>query len=367
MSRQQPRDLTDDYSVRWFESGDRSGFLSLCDVQWDWTPTADWFDWKYVEDPYLSHVPITVAERDGEIVGAQGYLPCRIRRGEMSVLALQPTDAVVHPDHRRNGLYTRITKQAIDRYTDGDPAFFFNFPNESAFGAQQKLGWVAVDEVTNYYRLQRPAEVLDSVGVGSAARALGRAADSVASAYLGARDLSASVAEDVDVTTHSTVPAQTLASLYDSAPPAKLHVHRDSQFYRWTFDAPNYDHTTYVARREGRPIGALTTRTRDGKKVLIADALPPNSHSEAFTKLLAVLLEDNEDANIIAVSDSTLPRELLAKFGFVSDERPLLSRVCVPKYMAVRPLSRVADSTPFSPAELTDEDCWRVTFVEQMD
>lgn len=366
MSRQQPRERSDDYTVRWFESRDRDGFLSLCDVQWDWTPTVDWFEWKYVEDPYLSHVPITVAERDGEIVGAQGYLPCQIRRGDTSVLALQPTDAVVHPDHRRNGLYTRITKQAIDRYTDGDPEFFFNFPNESALGAQQKLGWSAVDEVTNYYRLQRPAEVLDSVGVGSAARAFGRAADSVASAYLGARDFSASVTDDVRVTTHSEVPAETLASLYESSTPQKLHVHREPEFYRWTFDAPNYDHRTYLARRDDRPVASLTTRTRDGNKIVIADALPPNSDSSTLANLLSTVVADYDDANILAVSDSTLPRELLAKFGFVSDERPILSRVCVPKYMAVRPLSG-ADSTPVFEDALTDDACWRVTFVEQMD
>ena len=368
MSRRKTRAVADEYTVRRYDSGDCEGVRSLCGVQWDDRPSADWFEWKYRSDPYLDHVPVTVAERDGEIVGTQGYLPCRIRWGDDSALALQPTDAVVHPDHRRQGLYTRLTREAIDFYADREPAFFYNFPNDAALGAQEELGWSAVTEVTNYYRLQRATELVDPADADRVTRALGQAADSVASAYLGVRDRSASAtAADVDVTCHSSVPVETLTALYESNVPATFHVQRDEEFYRWFFDSPSYEYATYVARRDGSPVASLTTRTQHGRKVLVMDALPVSSDSEAFTNLLAAVVADNEDANVVAVSGSTLPRELLARFGFVSDDRPVVSRACEPKYAAVRPLWRDGEKGPVSRDALADPEHWRFTFVEQTD
>lgn len=367
MSRQATREESDEYTVRRFEPGDRDGVLSLCGVQWDERPTTDWFEWKYGENPYLSHVPITIAECDGEIVGTQAYLPCRIRRGDRSLLALQPTDAVVHPDHRRKGLYTHITREAIDCYCDREPAFFYNSPNAASLGAQEKLGWSKVTELTNYYRVQRPTAVFDSTTESAATRALGRAGDAVASAYLGVRDGSSNAADEIEVVRYSSVPAETLATLYESDVPRALHVHREARFYQWFFDAPTFDHTTYVARRDGRPVASLATRTRSGDRVRIMDALPMSSPSEAFADLLAAVVADNEDASVLAVSGSTLPRDLLARFGFVSDERPVISRICTKQYVATRPLWRDDEPGQVPREALADPENWRFTFVEQTD
>ena len=367
MSRHETPAVADDYAVRRYDSGDREGVLSLYGLQWDDRPSDDWFEWKYVSDPYLSHVPITVAERDGEVVGAQAYLPCQIRWGNDTALALQPTDAVVHPDHRRQGLYTRITREAIDFYADREPAFFYNFPNDAALGAQKELGWSAVTEVVNYYRLQRATELVDSSEADPLTRALGQAADSVAGAYLGVRDFSANVADGVDVTRHSSVPVDALTTLYESNVPEAFHVHRDERFYRWFFGSPSYEHTTYVARRDGSPVASLTTRTRHGRKVLVMDALPASSRSEAFANLLAAAVADNEEANVVAASGSTLTGDQLARFGFVGDDRPVVSRICAPKYAAIRPLWATDGDGPVSRDALADPENWRFTFVEQTD
>lgn len=367
MSRRETRTVADEYTVRRYDSGDREGVLSLYGLQWDDRPGDDWFEWKYVSDPYLSHVPITVAERGGEIVGAQAYLPCRIRWGNDTALALQPTDAVVHPDHRRQGLYSRITREAIDFYVDREPAFFYNFPNEAALHAQEKLGWSAVTEVANYYRLQRATELVDPTGADRVTRALGRAADSVASAYVGIRDFSANVADDVDVTRHSSVPVDALTALYESNVPEAFHVRRDEQFYRWFFDSPSYEYATYVARRDGSPVASLTTRTKHGRKVLVMDALPTSDRPEALADLLAAAVADNGDANVVAASGSTLGPDLLASFGFVSDDRPVVSRLCAPKYAAIRRLWATDEDGPVSRDALADPENWRFTFVEQTD
>lgn len=355
---------SDEYRVRTYEPGDRDGILSLFETEWGYRPSTDWFDWKYVEDPYLSHVPITLAERDGEIVAVQGYVPCRVRRGERIVQALKPVDAVVHPDHRRNGLYSRITERAIRRYDDRESAFFFNFPNVASLGAQQKLGWSEVTVVSMYYRMQRPSELLPN---GRALDPVGQVADTVGRTVLGVFDQLTAIDTAYDIERYASPPADVLESIYESNVPDAFHVDREAQYYRWILDAPTVDHTVYVANRDGRPVAALVTRSNDDGDVTVFDALPLASNHDAFATLLAAVTADNEDAGVLSVTDQTLSPALLSRFGFVSYETPVLSRLCDPTYMAVRPLWREADSVPFSRRALADADNWCLSFLEVKD
>ncbi|RKD97786.1 GNAT family N-acetyltransferase [Halopiger aswanensis] len=365
-SQQQPVE-SDEYRVRTYESGDRDGVLSLFETQWGYRPGTDWFDWKYVDDPYLSHVPITLAEQAGEIVAVQGYVPCRLRRGGRIVRALKPVDAVVHPDHRRQGLYSRITELGIERYRDREAALFFNFPNEASLGAQEKLGWSEVTVVSMYYRVQRPGELLpEERSVGPLADVADVAADSA----LGLCDRFSPSDGDYEIERYESPPADLLASIYDSRIPNAFHAHREARYYRWLLEAPSVDHTAYVARRGGRPVAALLTRA-DGGEVLLFDAVPLGSAHEAFPDLLAAVVADNADADVLAVTAHTLPSTLLARFGFVSYETPVISRFCDPTYMAVRPLAGEGDdggeSLPFSRRALADSSNWCLSFLEVKD
>ena len=366
MARQAQSSRGTEYGVRAYERGDRDGVLSLLETEWGYRPSTDWFDWKYTADPYLSHVPITLAERDGEIVAVQGYVPCRVRRGDDVVLALKPVDAVVHPDHRRNGLYSRITQRAIDRYERGEPALFFNFPNEASLGAQEQLGWSEVTVVSMYYRVQRPGDRLPNEGVFGPA---GRAANAVARAGLGIFDRLSPSNGEYTVERYATPPAETLESIYESRVPRAFHVRREAQYYRWLLDAPALDHTAYVARRDDRPVAALVTRSTGDGDVLVFDSVPLASEHEAFADLLAAVVADNADAAAISVTDGTLPPSLLARFGFVSYETPIVSRFCDPTYMAVRPLGDGAedDAGPFSRGALVDPENWCLSFLEVKD
>lgn len=366
MSIQQTRIASEEYSVRWYEPADRDGILSLFETQWGQRPSVDWFDWKFEDDPYLAHVPINLAESDGQIVGVQAYVPCRLRWRDGSFLALKPADAVVHPDHRRQGLYTRITRAAIERYVDGEPTLFFNFPNAASLGAQEKLGWSAVDVMATYYRLQRPTELLPSSVSDGLTRVLDGTARAAARTYLGVRDRLASASGDFDIVRHDAVPAETLAGLYESNVPEEFHAHREAAFYRWALAEPGFEHATYVAYRDGRPVASLVVRTRDGSEVNVVDALPMASRHAAFADLLASVVDDNADADVLSVVGSALPRDLLARFGFVSHDRPVLSSICAPTYIAARPLWP-NDAAPFPREVLFDAENWQCSFVDMKD
>ena len=122
----------------------------------------DWFRWKFERNPYVDHVPIVVAARNGRIVGCRAFFALEMRLRDATRIALQPCDTMVHPDHRRRGLFSRMNELALEYYADRRPAFFFNFPNERSAPGNRKHGWREVGTVPMYYRLQDPTRFLET-------------------------------------------------------------------------------------------------------------------------------------------------------------------------------------------------------------
>lgn len=355
------RSASDGYAVRWYESGDAADVLSLFASQLDREKSEAYFEWKYHDDPYLSHVPVNVAERDGELVGVQAYLPCQLRHGDRTLLALQPVDAVVHEDHRRNGLYTRLTEQAIDRYAAGDPDLFFNYPSPGALGAQRQLGWSEVDALDVFYRIQRPSAFLSEGESPVDGGSVATAADAVARGALAVADAVGPTTDDVVVTRYDSVPASTLASLYRSCVPDGVHLHREARFYDWWFGRPDLDHVTYVAASNGRPVAALVTRRPRPGVCQVREAVPlaPYQPRPVFGRLLAAVLADNPDAEVVKAVGETLPPALLRRFGFLRDDGRLLDGRTTPLSLAARPLGDDANGDG-----VTDRANWHPTFLE---
>lgn len=360
----EPRTVGDEYEIRWCGSADAERVHTLLTDELGRGP-REWFDWKYVGDPYLSHIPINFIEHDGEIIGMQGYVPAELRSGEQTVLALQPVDAFIHPSHRRNGLYTELTQQAIDRYTGDQPSLFFNYPNPGALGAQEKLGWESLGELAVYYRFQRPSAHTGSIVGGAGGRLLGVAADAVVRGGLAALDRTASRGPGLEVVRHEQPPSRTLATLYERHVPNRLHVHRGRQFYDWWLADPTHEFVTYVARDGTEPVGAIVTRKPKPQVLQLRDAVPlvPAGSDSVFKRLLATVLRDNDDVATVKSVGATLPAALLRRFGFVRDSSPVIDSFTTPVLMAARPLVEDGRGGDL-PEAVTDNRNWHPTFLE---
>ncbi|WP_440772681.1 GNAT family N-acetyltransferase [Natronorubrum sp. DTA28] len=151
------------YTIRSFEPSDRDALLSLYETVFEKERGADWFRWKYAENPYVDHVPIVVADADGELVGCRAFFALELRVGDDRPIAYQPCDTMVHPEHRDRGLFSRMNEYALERYADGPPTLCFNFPNESAKPGNLKHGWKEIGTVPTYYRPQDPVESIKKV------------------------------------------------------------------------------------------------------------------------------------------------------------------------------------------------------------
>ena len=164
------------YAVRRYRPGDRAGFLSLYEDVWGRSKGEAWFEWRFERNPYADDVEMVLTERDGRLVGAEPLLPLRLTDGTNRVVAYQPVDWMVHPDHRRRGLFTRMTERLLEEYAE-EAALLFNFPSEELRPGLEKFDWTEVGPVATRYRIQRPCRAVadtkrpDSRAVSLLARA----------------------------------------------------------------------------------------------------------------------------------------------------------------------------------------------------
>ncbi|WP_435153733.1 GNAT family N-acetyltransferase [Haladaptatus sp. DFWS20] len=363
------RTAGDGYAVRWFEESDLSGFLSLDNAVFQRHRNDRWFRWKFVDNPYVDHVPVFVVEKDEEIVGARPFLAFRMRAGSETVLALQPADTMVHPEHRRRGLFTRMTQHAIDHYRNGDPAFFFNFPNQRSRPGYLKLGWQIVGERETYYRIHNPSAMFESEqGVRS------RLLDLTAPLTTGLQGMYRSRAYgsgSYSIIRQPGVNESILAELYRTNPPDAVHALRDETFYRWRFASPAWEQTTYVAARNDEPVVGIVVRTRttsNGVTVTqLADIVPlvrSNARNRALSRLFECIIEDHADSDLLSVAKGAIPHEFLIAFGFISDTTPPLSWVSnFDCRLVALPLN--CDDWSVGGKRLSQRSNWYVGFAER--
>lgn len=369
-----------DYAVRLFEPRDRAGFLSLYDRVFGGRSDG-WFDWKYAGNPYTDHVSIVLA-LDGEtVVGAKAGMGFELARAGRRLPALQPADTMVHPDHRRRGLYSRMTEYMKDHYADRERALFFNYPNEATLAGSLKHGWERVGTVTTRYRVHDPAAVagLDAgpLGAGPLDGVVDAVGRGLASGLLGARRLVAGGGErrsptgdttPFRVRRHETVPVETLAGLYRRHVPDRFHVVRDERYLRWRYGNPDWAYTAYTVERDGEAVcGAVVGRGHVNavEEASLVDVLPlggparaaPTSRtpSPAATALLGRVLEDYRDVDVVTASDDAFPAATLSAYGFLPDTGPPLSWVSSPSILVAYPLSSALDRRT-----LGDRDAWHL-------
>ena len=351
-----------DYGVRRLRPDDVDDFLALHREVFDNDRGREWFAWKYEENPYVYHVPVFVAERAGELVGARPFFALELSVNGRRHLALQPGDTMVHPDHRRRGLFTRLNEAAIEQYRDRDVSFFFNFPNEKSGAGYLQQGWKRVGDQPTYYRVQDPAGLQES---SSAWASLGaRALKPLLDGFNWVSTHRLSTPESVTVERYDSVPSAMLAGIEYDRRRKGIHVHRDLRFYEWRFRNPSWEYTAYVAERGGEPIAGLVVATSEDEattKLTDVTPLPDGDDHEGLEALLHRVVREYADADVI-VAPPVFPEGLARRAGFRRDDRRPLSAVTARTTHVVRELS---DGWTVDGLDITAADNWQLTFAER--
>ncbi|WP_232701278.1 GNAT family N-acetyltransferase [Halobacterium wangiae] len=358
------------YTIREYDSSDREGVHALAELVWGGDRSPEWFAHRYEANPYTNGPPMIVAEADGDVVGARPFTPLPMRVGGRDLTVVYLGNLMVHPEHRRRGLFTRMTELATEAYTDTESALFFNFANEMSAPGYRKFDFQAVGTgPVKQYRVQRPAQVAQERTRLPVERTIGALADGAMDRYLSLRRGPTST--EYDVERRSGIPANLLADLYEADHPTALHTRREETLYRWLANAPHREYETYVASKDGTPTAAAVLRDRSQRRdddLCVADVVPPCSTArrDAIEAVLDSVVSDYRDARVVAllgpvVNEHLLPEETLAKFGFLSSTNPLLARfVAKGNTLFATPLDGTKQLPTVGGVDLGDPENWAV-------
>lgn len=355
---------------------DLEGFLSLYEEVSGVRRDGEWFDWKYASGPSVAAPTVVVAVREGpaggdagEVIGARPFVPMSLAVGSRRVLAVQPVDAMVHPDHRREGVFTAMTEWALAAFEGSDAALCFNFPNDAAAAGNRKLGWRPVQQLSSYYRFAHPARIAADTEGRALAKAAAAVLSPAASGYNTVRRALAPApdgdADAMPVRRETTVPVGELAARYRARPPGAIHVVRDAVFYERTLGNPDWRYEAYLAGDDETAL-LVGRSTRPDRDVLrVTDVLPPADADRSRPALAALLreaLRDHADAAMAVAPSLPGANDLLADFGFLCDDDPPLRYVASRTNHYARTLS--GDWT-VDGVTIDDPENWTLTFVER--
>ncbi|MFD1647762.1 GNAT family N-acetyltransferase [Haloarchaeobius litoreus] len=360
----------DDYTIRFYEPSERDGFLGLYRSVMG-PATEAWFRWKYEENPYVAHVPVVVAvdEADG-VVAARPQVPFRMQAGGTRTLALRFGDTIVHEDHRRRGLFTRTTAFAMDYYSGQQPRFAFNFPNSLSEPGYRNVGGELVQELVTHYRVHDLGSVL---GEGSlpVSDGLADVGTRLVSAARAAERTIRRVDPDGSVVRYEEPPAERLAELASRSSDRRVHAVRDAAFFRWRFANPRWSYDTYILERGATQVAALVAGTATTERGTVTNLmepvpLPPDGReTDAMRTLLAAVVEDLSDSDLVAVAGGTIDPSLLRRFGFLPDDRRPLSLGASPSRQIVYDLADAGEQAwRVGGLDIREPENWALTFSE---
>jgi len=108
--------------------------------------TLKYFQWKYEQNPHsLVKKPLgKIAVHNGKIIGFRGFFPTKWYLGneENNIFMLSSSDVCVHPEHRKKGLFQKMTEEAIKDYSDYGYKFYINLSsNQFSTPGDIKMGW----------------------------------------------------------------------------------------------------------------------------------------------------------------------------------------------------------------------------------
>ena len=115
---------------------------------------AEFFRWKHFDNPFGPSFML-LAEADGRVIGLRAFMRWRFTVAGRQLTAVRAVDTATHPDYQGMGVFSRLTRAALDAL-DGQVDLVFNTPNDASRPGYLKLGWREVGRVPVAVRVRRP-------------------------------------------------------------------------------------------------------------------------------------------------------------------------------------------------------------------
>jgi GNAT superfamily N-acetyltransferase len=254
----------DGYDVRPYGEDDETRVIELLSRALGAGPSgersAEFFRWKHVRNPFGRSYMI-VADAGERIIGLRAFMRWEFHAAGRTVRAVRAVDTATDPDYQGRGVFSRLTKTAVEALR-GDVDLVFNTPNEFSGPGYLKLGWRLVGRIPVSIRVRRPLRFLTKL------RSL-READEGSGAMppVDAEPASAVLGPQADPAPEDEVETE-----------PRLSTRRDHSFLRWRYvDIPGIDYWVARGERAGRRGLAIFRVRRRGRllETSVADVIVP--------------------------------------------------------------------------------------------
>jgi len=144
--------------VRRATTADEAGIVRLLRTTMGWPaggPDADLLAWKHQGNAF-GPSPTWIAAVGAEVVALRTFMRWEFEHGGAVIPAVRAVDTATHPDHQGQGLFTRLTRQAVEELTAEGVALVFNTPNERSRPGYLKMGWRQAGRLGVLARPRRP-------------------------------------------------------------------------------------------------------------------------------------------------------------------------------------------------------------------
>lgn len=137
-------------NIRMYRDEDMPAVLELLRAALGESPllqrTPEMFRWKHVDNPFGRSV-IFVAEAGATIVGVRAFMRWQLDHGGSTFQCGRAVDTATHPSYLRQGIFRRLTLEALDAARDVGLDLIFNTPNELSRPGYLKMGWSDVGPI----------------------------------------------------------------------------------------------------------------------------------------------------------------------------------------------------------------------------
>jgi GNAT superfamily N-acetyltransferase len=161
-------------TVRPASASDRPSVLELLQASLGWGSDerhSEYFAWKHDQNPFGPSPAWVAVDANGHILGYRTFLRWEFVSGYRHVRAARAVDTATRPDVQRRGIFSRLTRTAIEALRSDDVAFIFNTPNRRSLPGYAKMGWQKVGRLPLSVR---PASVRSSPRLLGARRPAGK-------------------------------------------------------------------------------------------------------------------------------------------------------------------------------------------------
>jgi predicted N-acetyltransferase YhbS len=138
--------VTHELEMRRATDDDRAAILDLGTRTLGWfgdDEEARFFAWKHEQNPF-GVSPMWVACDGERIVGFRTFLRWEFVIDGRRVKAVRAVDTSTHPEYQGRGIFTHLTRAALDDLRAEGVDFVFNTPNSQSLPGYLKMGWLMV-------------------------------------------------------------------------------------------------------------------------------------------------------------------------------------------------------------------------------